>query len=124
MTLAKFRMLAGLALLGAAIPAAAQEASDERIAERRLRACLEGGLAGAPRDSLMAAVISVRSLCRIQIGRANDERIREIDARFGLPDTPLSDVQRAQLAKARDAATRLLNDEVVVAVSNFTGLTQ
>ena len=61
---------AALALLLAAAPATA-EAPD---ATDRLGACLVSGSAGAPRDSLLAAVVAVRSLCHTQISRVREER--------------------------------------------------
>ena len=116
---------AALALLAAAAaPLAAQgDPSDEALLERRLRACLSSGAAGAPRDSLLSAVVAVRSLCHTQIGRVLDFRLAAVDKSFGLPGARLSASRQIELDRARDAAARQLNDEVALAVSNFTGLT-
>jgi hypothetical protein len=118
-------ILLGLALLAAAAaPLAAQDdLSDEALLERRLRACLVSGSAGAPRDSLLAAVVAVRSLCYTQINRVRDFRWREIEGSYGLPDARLTLAEQDALEQARDAAERRLNDEIAQAIANFTGLT-
>src|SRR5690606_25792379 len=117
-------ILAFALLAGAAVPLAAQaDSPEEALLERRLRACLTSGAAGAPRDSLLSAVVAVRSLCHTQIRRVRDLRLAVVDASFGLPDARLSASRQIELDRARDAATRQLNDEVALAVSNFTGLT-
>jgi len=114
----------GLALAVCTAPLAAQEEfSSEEQLERRLRACLVSGSAGAPTESLLGAVMAVRSLCHTQINRLRDLRLREVDASFGLPETRLTPARQDELDRVRDAETRRLNDEVARAISNFTGLT-
>ena len=108
----------GAALAVSAAPLAAQDGpAGEAQLERRLRACLVSGSAGAPNDSLLSAVVAVRSLCHTQINRLRDFRLREIDARLGA-------ARQDELDRARDAETRRLNDEVARAIANFTGLTE
>ena len=110
--------------VAAAAPLSAQDdLSDGALLERRLRACLVTGAPGAPRDSLVAAVVALRSLCYTQIRRVREFRLAEIDAGFGLPEARLSASQEAERERAHDAATRALNDEIALAVANFTGLT-
>ena len=75
-------VLAVLLAATAAVPVAAQD--DAATLERRLRACLVSGSAGAPRDSLLNAVVAVRSLCHTQINRVRDLRLETIDGSFGL----------------------------------------
>lgn len=118
-------LLFGLALVVCAAPLAALDdlPSEEQL-ERRLRACLVSGSAGAPTDSLLSAVVAVRSLCYTQISRLRDSRLRDIDASFGLPEARLGAVRQDELDRARDAETRRLNDEIARAISNFTGLTE
>jgi hypothetical protein len=113
-------------LLAAAFaPLAAQDDSpDKELLERRLRACLVGGSAGAPRANLMTALLAVRSLCHTQIKRVEAVRLREVDEQFGLPEARLTARQRDDLAHQRLLATRALNHEIGMAVSNFTGLAE
>ena len=115
----------GLALLATvATPLAAEDdLSDGALLERRLRACLTTGAPGAPRESLTAAIIALRSLCYTQIRRVREFRLAPIDASFGLPGARLTASQQDKLGRARDATTRQLNDEIALAISNFTGLT-
>ena len=118
-------LLTGLALLSMAAPLAAQDdAADRDQLERRLRACLTSGSAGAPRDSLQAAVIAVRSLCYTQIRRLEDLRLGEVDRRFGLPEAELTAAERERWEDARTRERRALNHEIAMAISNFTGLAQ
>jgi hypothetical protein len=106
----------------AAVPLAAQD--DAAALERRLRACLVSGSAGAPRDSLLSAVVAVRSLCHTQINRMRDLRLETVDAAFGLPEARLSPARQDELARARDLEMRRLNDEIARAIATFTGLTE
>ena len=117
--------LLGLALLAAAAaPLAAQDdVPNEETLERRLGACLVSGSAGAPRDSLLGAVVAVRSVCHTQIRRVREFRLAAIDESFGLPEARLSASRQDELDRARDTTTRQLNDEITRAISNFTGLT-
>ena len=114
----------GLVLLATiAQPLAAEgDLSDGALLERRLRACLTAGAAGAPRDSLTAAVVALRSLCHTQIRRVREHRLAEVEASYGLPERPLTANQQDELDRARAASTRQLNDEIALAVANFTGL--
>ena len=105
--------LAATLAFAAAMPAAAQDDIAPDLAESRLRGCLLAGASAAPATGLREAVISVRAFCKPQIDRV--QRIRVGIARQGLSG------QRAQ--DAEDAAVRALNDEIALAVSNFTGLT-
>ena len=118
-------LLFGFVLVVCAAPVIAQDdfSSEEQL-ERRLRACLVSGSAGAPRDSLVSAVVAVRSLCYTQINRLRDFRLREIDGSFGLSRARLSAIRQDELDRARDVETRRLNDEIARAISNFTGLTE
>ena len=118
-------ILVAVSLLATATtPLFAQDASsDSGLLERRLRACLTAGAPGAPRDSLTAAVVALRSLCHTQIRRVREDRLATVDASFGLPEARLSASEQDELERARDAATRRLNDEIALAISNFTGLT-
>lgn len=113
------------ALLAASTPVAAQVEypSDQASLERSLRTCLTSGSAGAPRDSLTSAVIAVRSLCYTQIRRLREFRLAEVDKRFKQPETVLTPGEREEYERARDVAVRGLNDEIALAISNFTGLT-
>ncbi len=90
----------------------AQEALSPQQAETRLRGCLQSGSAGAPRTGLRAAVVAVRALCKPQIDRVADDRVAS--ATTGLTDDD------AEQAKQR--AIRQLNDEIALAIANFTGL--
>lgn len=111
------------AALALAAPASAQgEDLNHDQAMSRLEACLSTGAPGAPRENLQSAVIALRALCYPQIKRVRALRLDAIDKRFGLPDARLTPEQQAEHARARDAATRQLNDEIVFAISNFTGL--
>ena len=115
-------VLAVLLAATAAVPVAAQD--DAATLERRLRACLVSGSAGAPRDSLLNAVVAVRSLCHTQINRVRDLRLETIDGSFGLPGARLSPAQQDERAQARDLETQRLNDEIARAIATFTGLTE
>ena len=82
-------------------------------AERRLNACLKAGAAGAPRTSLVEAVVALRALCGAQIGRVKDHRVAA--ATRGLEGTARDE--------AEDQAIRALNDEIARVIANLTGLT-
>jgi hypothetical protein len=116
--------LLGLALLGTiATPLSAQDdSSDGALLERRLRACLTSGAAGAPRESLTAAVVALRSLCYTQIRRVREFRLAAVDGSFGLPEAQLTEDRQDELERARDLATRKLYDEIALAIAEFTGL--
>jgi len=116
--------LFGVSLLAAAAaPLAAQDdLSNQALLERRLRACLAAGAPASPRDSLLTAVVALRSLCYTQINRVHALRLREVDRSFGLPKARLTASDRNRLAEARRLATRRLGHEVALAVSSFTGL--
>ena len=106
-------------------PLAAQDSSpDKELLERRLRACLSSGSAGAPKTNLMTALLAVRSLCHTQIKRVEAVRLREVDEQFGLPEARLTASQQDELAHQRLLASRRLNHEIGMAVSNFTGLAE
>jgi hypothetical protein len=109
-----------VAMAASAAPLAAQDDSYP-VLERRARACLSNGAAGAPRDSLLSAVVALRSLCAPQITRLRAARLAEVDAGFP-PDRNLTATQRDARERARDTARRQLNDEIALAISNFTGL--
>ena len=116
----------GLALVAAATPPLAAQGgpTDSDVLERRLRACLAAGAPTAPRDSLLAAIVALRSLCHTQIKRVEAVRLREVDASFGLPAAQLDATEQARLERERNLARRRLNHEIGMAVSNFTGLTE
>ena len=111
----------GALVLPLSAPAQGQGGSDELT--RHLRACLSAGAGGAPKDSLFSAVAALRSLCGVQIKRVRAYRLAEIDRHFGLPGAKLTPQRKDELERAHEAATRALNDEVALAISNFTGLT-
>ena len=119
----RFLTLGLLPILTITVPATAQDDANGDLLERRLGACLASGSAGAPRDSLLNAVVAVRSLCHTQIRRVQDTRLRAVDASFGLPGAKLTASQLDERDHARQNATRQLNDEIALAISNFTGLT-
>jgi len=81
-------------------------------AERRLRACLVSGSAGAPRTTLAAAVSAVRSLCTPQIKTLRNIRVAAATANLAEPEA-------SEVAKH---AERELNTEIAYAIANFTGL--
>jgi hypothetical protein len=116
--------LSALLITLVATPLAAQGSeANEELLERRLRACLVTGAPGAPKDSLMTAILALRSLCHTQIRRVEDARLEKIDRSFGLPDARLTASERNSLDRERDLARRELAREIAVAVSTFTGLT-
>ena len=100
---------------------AQDDPADKDLLERRLRACLAAGAPNAPRESLLAAVLALRSLCYTQINRVEDVRLREVDASFGLPEAQLTEADEDRLTHQRHLATRRLNHEIGMAVSSFTG---
>ena len=108
------RTLLALALAaGLAWPLAAQEDLPPDLAEQRLRGCLLAGASAAPRTGLTEAVVAVRSFCTPQIKRVRNHRVAA--ATGGL---------KGEARKsAEDRAIRALNDEIALAISNFTGLT-
>ena len=106
----------------AATPLAAQGGASNEVLERRLRACLAAGAPGAPKDSLMAAILALRSLCHTQIRRVEEVRIRQVDESFGLPEARLSAQEQSRLDNERSLARRRLAHEIGMAVSSFTGL--
>jgi hypothetical protein len=116
-------VLSGLLVATVATPLCAQGGlSNEDLLERRLRACLAAGAPGAPKDSLLAAIVALRSLCYTQIRRVEEVRLQQVDRRFGLPDARLTASERDSLDRERDLARRQLAQEIAMAVSNFTGL--
>lgn len=90
----------------------AQDALSPQQAETRLRGCLQSGSAGAPRTGLRAAVVATRALCAPQINRVQADRVAV--ATRGLTDDAAE--------QARRRAIRQLNDEIALAIANFTGL--
>jgi hypothetical protein len=106
------RALAFIAALGAATPAAAADDAAE-LAESRLHGCLLAGSSAAPQTGLREAVVSVRSFCAPQIKRVRGYRVKV--ATSGLSGDPKK--------AAEDRAIRALNDEIALAIANFTGLT-
>ena len=94
-----------------ATAASAQEMTHDQ-AETRARACLSAGAGGAPQTSLLAAVRALSALCSPQITRLRDIRVREATVGLDRQDTE-TETRRVN---------RALNDEIVQAVANFTGL--
>ena len=90
----------------------AQETLSPQQAETRLRGCLQSGSAGAPRTGLRAAVVAVRALCKPQIDRVADDRVASATTGFTGDDAE----------QAKKHAIRQLNDEIALAIANFTGL--
>ncbi len=117
-------LVLGPALLVVAAPLAAQDivTNDADQAERRLRVCLSTGAPGAPRESLVAAVTALRTLCYNQITRVRELRHQKAEDDLRLPRIGLTPNQQIERERSRDAATRKLNDEIARAVSTFTGL--
>ena len=101
-----------LALLALATPAMAQESLSPEQAETRLRGCLQAGAAGAPRTGLRDAVVATRAFCAPQIRRVRANRVA--DATQGLTGEAAE--------RAARQATQELNDEIALAIANFTGL--
>jgi hypothetical protein len=102
-------------LLSAALAASVTvlaSATDNTRAEERLRGCLSAGSINHPHTELLAAIVAVRALCGVEIKRVRTERVTR--ARKGL-------VGR-QAERAERQAIRNLNDEIAVAIANFTGL--
>jgi len=114
-----------VALLAASSPAAAQleYPSDTASLDRGLRTCITTGAPGAPRGSLTEAAAALRSLCGTQIRRVREFRLGEVDKQFHQPDTVLTPDEREDFESARLAAVRQLNEEIDLAIANFTGLT-
>ena len=100
-----------LALLG--VPAHAYEDLPPAEAEKKLRICLVTGSSAAPDTGLREAVLSVRAYCAPQIKRVRAHRVEAATA--GL--------EGKAAEAAEDRAIRALNDEIALAISNFTGLT-
>ena len=98
-----------LLALALTVPATAQEVLTPEQAETRLRGCLQAGAAGAPRTGLRDAVVATRALCAPQI-----KRVRAAAATQGLTDEAAE--------RAEQQATLELNDEIALAIANFTGL--
>ncbi|NCP19591.1 MAG: hypothetical protein GW855_10595 [Erythrobacter sp.] len=94
------------------MPATAQEALSPAQAETRLRGCLQAGAAGAPRTGLRAAVLATRALCAPQIKRVEAQRIAA--ATQGLTGDEAIDAEKQAVLE--------LNDEIALAIANFTGL--
>ncbi|WP_233453948.1 hypothetical protein [Tsuneonella flava] len=118
--------IAAIAATAMLAPVAPARAAPEQLTTaqtiKRLDACLTSGAPGAPRSSLQAAVIALRTLCRPQIDRVLDHRYAEIDTAYGLPGAKLTQSQQADRTKRRDAARKLLDREIAVAVSRYTQL--
>lgn len=108
------RLLAAMLAMTVAVPVAAQEAVPADLAESRLRGCLLAGSSAAPQTALGEAVISVRTFCAPQIARVRHMRVAAATRGRSAQDS----------IDAENAATLALNDEIVRAVANFTGLTQ
>ncbi len=106
-----FHLLACAALPSGAL---AQDAGGHDTAEKRLRGCLAAGATSAPKTSLASAVQSVRAFCGPQIADMSELRVAE--ATQGLTGEASEE--------ARKRAIRALNNEIALAVANFTGLTQ
>ena len=102
-----------LAFAVVAAPAFAQEQVPPDIAESRLRGCLLAGSSAAPVTNLRDAVVSVRSFCATHIKRVRENRVEAATA--GLSG--------AAAENAEENASRALNDEIALAIANFTGLT-
>jgi len=107
------RPFTAASLLLLATPLFAQtDREGAELAESRLRGCLLAGSSAAPRTGLREAVVSVRTFCAPQIGRVRDDRVGA--ATRGLSGKAAKDAQ------AR--AIHSLNDEIALAIANFTGL--
>ena len=107
-----FPLALALALAPLAAPTTAQSDAAE-LAESRLRGCLLAGSSAVLGGNLAEAVGSVRSFCATQIKQVREHRVQAATA--GLS----GEARKA----AADRATRALNDEIALAIANFTGLT-
>lgn len=109
------RPVAALVLcLAAPASALAGELPGPDLSETRLRGCLLAGASAVTRSDLQGAVIQVRAFCGAQINRVRDLRVAA--AMHGL--------KGEEARAAKDRAIRDLNQEIALAVSNFTGLAQ
>ena len=110
------RGVGGAALLALALiatPLAAQDDLSPRQAEERLRGCLITGAGAAPRTSLREAVAGTRAFCLPQIRRVQRDRVALATA--GLEGDAASEAEKRTI--------RALNNEIALAIANFTGLT-
>ncbi len=101
-----------LAVAGTLAAPSAARPADYAQAEKRLRSCLVAGSVNAPHASLAQAVPAVRALCAREIKTMRELRVTAATA--GL------DPRAAEQAEAR--AVRKLNEEIALAIANFTGL--
>ena len=111
------RFALGGLMAALAVPALADEPVSEPLALSRLRACVTSGAAGAPRDSLAAAVVAVRSLCHPQLTaayRAADRRVAAAHPRLGADE----------LSALTRTARRAIDYDLALLVSTQTGLSQ
>ncbi len=103
--------IAALAL-GLSAPALADSALADDLAESRLRGCLLAGAAAPGQADLRSKVMQVRAFCGAQINRVRDLRVAA--ATQGL--------NGAEADTARADTVRALNDEIALAIANYTGL--
>lgn len=109
-----FAAALGVVVLALSVAPSTTHASPEaELAEQRLRGCLLAGASAAPRSGLEAAVIAVRSFCAPQIKRVREDRV----------DTATQGLKGDAAKAAEVRAIRTLNDEIALAIANFTGLT-
>ena len=104
--------LVAVAASACAVPAHPAE-NPTALAEKRLRGCIQSGASTAPKTDLRSAVIYVRAFCKPKIDDLAGLRIGAAVEGTG------GEVRKQIERKAR----RELNDEIVRAVANFTGLT-
>lgn len=96
--------MVALALAGLATPAVAGE-FDNAAAESRLRGCLLASAGSAVSGDLKTKVAEARAFCGAQIGKVRDQRTAGL------------------IGAAKAQAIRTLDEEIAVAVANFTGKT-
>lgn len=101
--------------ISAATPAAADEPMSVDLAISRLRACATAGAGGAPRDSVQAAVVAIRVLCRPQIDRAYQASDRQVAALH-------PGASAEELADLHQQAHRRIDYDLALLISRSTGL--
>jgi len=105
-------ILVGCAVVALAAPAAADEPLGPDLAESRLRGCLLAGSSAVTRKDLEGAVIQVRAYCGAQIKQVREQRVA----------AATQNLKGDEARDAADRAVRVLNQEIALAVSNFTGI--
>ena len=98
---------------GAPLFALAVRAPYDPHMRRFFLCCLLAGALAAPTTNLQSALVSVRSFCGAQIKRVRTHRV----------DAATAGLDGEAAKRAADKATRDRNNEIALAIANFTGLT-